>query len=64
MYIMFLELLEFLSNCLKKKNYSHHKIHLFDQKYSKISIIKIVKYYHNLNNCFIFEYIKKCNKFL
>ncbi len=56
MYIMFLELLEFLSNCFeKKKIIYHHKIHLFDKK--KISIIKIVKYYHNLNNCFIFEYI-------
>ncbi len=30
-----------------------------DQKYSQI-----VKYYYNINNCFLFEYILKCNLFL
>ncbi len=37
-------------------------VHLFDQKYSKNS--SIVKYYYNLNNCFLLEYILKSNLFL
>ncbi len=37
-------------------------LHLFSQKYSKNS--NIVKYYYNLNNCFLYEYIVKCNLFL
>ncbi len=38
------------------------RVHFFDQKYSKNS--NIVKYFYNLNNCFLFDYILKCSLFL
>ncbi|XDV24364.1 hypothetical protein PO909_028572, partial [Leuciscus waleckii] len=39
------------------------RLHLFDQKY--IKTVKIVQYYKKkMYNCFICEYILRCNLFL
>ncbi len=49
-------------NVFKRSLSCSPRLQIFDQKYSKNK--NIVKSYYNLNDCLLFEYIRKCNLFL